>query len=83
MWSGGESTRWGIGDARWLLRQLEVALVRVGGAEVVGDAWSEAEWFAALYHPWDGDESLARTCARIEILTRRLDMARAPRCETV
>lgn len=69
----------------WLLRQLEVALVRVGGAELVGDAWREAEWFAALYHPWDGhgDESLARTCARIEILTRRLDKARAPRWETV
>jgi hypothetical protein len=77
-----------VGDrerAVWLLRQLEVALVRVGGAELVGDAWSEAEWFAALYHPWDGDgdESLARTCARIEILTRRLDMAAATHCEPV
>jgi hypothetical protein len=53
----------------------------MGGADLVDDACAEAFWYAALYFPWDGDgdEPLDRMCARVRILTERIDRARALR----
>lgn len=65
-------------DAVWLCSQVEAELARIGGYELLADARTEAEWYGALYVPWDatGPEPLARLRARLEILTQRLDRAR-------
>lgn len=56
---------------------VEAELVRIGGYELLGDARTEAEWYAALYVPWDGTgpEPPDRIRARLEVLTQRLDRA--------
>lgn len=58
---------------------VEVELRDVGGTELVADARREAEWYASLYFFWDGrgDEPLDRLRARVDILSMRLDSARA------
>ncbi len=67
--------------AERLCGQLEVALRRIGGDDLVVDAQKEAEWYAALYFYWDqsGEEPVVRIRARIDILTMRLERAQSER----
>lgn len=64
-------------------RQLEAELLRIGGGELVDDARTEAEWYAALFFPFDGcgTEPVERLRARVSILTERLDRAGPARDE--
>ena len=64
--------------AVWLCGQVEAELARIGGYELLADARTEAEWYAALYVSWDqtGPEPLERLRARLKILTQRLEPAR-------
>ncbi len=69
--------------AQWLRGQVESELLQVGGHELVGDARREAEWYVALFFPWDerGSEPPERLTAHLEILTARLDRARGEKGE--
>lgn len=65
--------------AVWALAQVAAQLRRIGGVELADDAAVEARWGADLFHPWDGDgaEPVQRLCARLDIMTRRLERADA------
>ena len=54
-----------------------LALARHGGDALVGDACTEASWYADMMHPWDGCgcEPAARVYAWLSILTARRVLA--------
>ncbi|OSY35143.1 MULTISPECIES: hypothetical protein [Pseudonocardia] len=66
--------RWWI----WRVRAACVlALARRGGDALVGDACTEASWYADMMHPWDGRgcEPAARVYAWLSILAARGTLA--------
>lgn len=62
----------------WRVRgACELVLAGVGGADLVGDARTEADWYADMLHPWDGlgCEPDCRVFAWLSILLARRVLA--------